>query len=241
VWFHPKIGKPEDAVQVVKVCSTIFYIFAAMQIGVAFLIFAASPDVLRYAGLSPDAIINYLATAIIIASVASALRNFNSRTAAILLLLLSLSIAATTIYNKQQKIASGNLFLAIVAIVTSIEAIRATFVFHGRIKETPTTVAASPDRPKADFVSHPKGGVESTAASAAASQPPKSYDREKWAALLKYDDEIAIVAGRMSHLGQRWLDELAHAYLALNDKKYLDRIEKKIYADAHAEAVRSRL
>ena len=55
------------------------------------------------------------------------------------------------------------------------------------------------------------------------------------------DDELAIVAGRISPLGERWLDELAHAYLTLNDKKYLRKIEEKIFADAREEAARSRV
>ena len=204
---------------------------------------AADYNVRKYVALPPDAVVSYLFTGFVVGSLASTLRAFNSRAAAILLLLLSLSIAATTVYYQAAHVASGNLYFALVAIVTAITAVRATVAFHGRLK--PAQAGKQPPdqtpRPAPDFVSHPKGGVESTAASAAAAQPPKPYDREKWAALLKYDDEIAIVAGRMSHLGQRWLDELAHAYLALNDKKYLDRIEKKIYADAHAEAVRSRL
>lgn len=60
--------------------------------------------------------------------------------------------------------------------------------------------------------------------------------------LLKYDDEIAILARRIhDRLGQRWVDELAHAYLTLNDKSYLSRIEEKIHAAARAESARSRL
>jgi hypothetical protein len=69
----------------------------------------------------------------------------------------------------------------------------ATFKIHGRFAEKHVP---PPQKPKADFISHPQGGVESTAATAeAADRSPKSYDKEKWAALLKYDDEIAAVAG----------------------------------------------
>jgi hypothetical protein len=87
----------------------------------------------------------------------------------------------------------------------------------------------------------PKTDWNQRAATEGLAQSAKQYDREKWAALLKYDDELARVAGRISPLGQKWLDELAHAYLVLNDKKYLHKIEEKIYAAALAERARSRL
>lgn len=61
---------------------------------------------------------------------------------------------------------------------------------------------------------------------------PAQYDRDRWEALLKYDDEIATVATKLQPLGQRWLDEFAKAYLSLNDKSYLPNIVQKIIADA---------
>lgn len=128
----------------------------------------------------------------------------------------------------------------------AIRAMQATFALHGRLAETaqpiPTPASSTAAPPTADFISDPQGGVESMAATQAQmNREPKPYDREKWAALLKYDDELAIVAGRISPLGQRWLDELAHAYLTLNDKQYLPKIEQRIFADALAERSRSRL
>lgn len=60
-------------------------------------------------------------------------------------------------------------------------------------------------------------------------------------ALLKYDDDLAKAAGRISPLGERGLDELARAYLVLNDKSYLQKIEEKIFAEAQAERAPSRL
>jgi len=63
-----------------------------------------------------------------------------------------------------------------------------------------------------------------------------SFDRVKWNALIQYDDEIAAVAERLRPLGQRWLDEFASSYLALNDKQYLSSIEQKVLAAANVEA-----
>lgn len=93
-------------------------------------------------------------------------------------------------------------------------------------------------RPKPDFVSHPKGGLEATAQSYENREKTTDYDEKKWAALLKYDDEIAAAAGRVRRLGDQWEDELARAYLILNDKSYLGRIEEKIFAEARGRAAR---
>jgi hypothetical protein len=238
-WFS-KIESREQALSVIRNCAAVFFVLAVLQVlaGLALLALQSDPSFT----VSTDFIANLFVTAAIIGIVASILRGANSRIAATLLLVLSLAIAASTAVRSAGS-AHGNLFGAIIAIGASIRAMQATFKLHGKFakQEQPAPSPQSPPKPAADFVSHPKAGVESTAATAAASQSPKPYDREKWAALLKYDDDIAIVAGRISHLGQRWVDELAHAYLALNDKGYLDKIEKKIYADARAEAARSRL
>ena len=74
---------------------------------------------------------------------------------------------------------------------------------------------------------------------AAGASPPPSFDREKWEALLRYDDDIAAVAKKLRPLGDKAVDEFAHAYLALNDKSYLPSIVKKIIVDARAEAERN--
>ena len=55
-----------------------------------------------------------------------------------------------------------------------------------------------------------------------------NFDHAKWDALLKYDKEISAIAEKLRPLGQKWLDEFASSYLALNDKTYLPEIEKKI-------------
>jgi hypothetical protein len=65
--------------------------------------------------------------------------------------------------------------------------------------------------------------------------PNALFDRTKWNALLKYDPELAIVADKLRPLGQKWVDEFAAAYLAINEKSYLPSIISKIIADARKE------
>ena len=62
------------------------------------------------------------------------------------------------------------------------------------------------------------------------------FDRAKWNALVQYDKDISTIAQRLQPLGQKWLDEFASSYLALNDKSYLLEIENKIVLAAKAEA-----
>ena len=64
LWFHPKIEKQGDAARVIQTCSGIFYFLAATDIGFAFILFAAGPEVLRYMSLPQDAIISFLGTGI---------------------------------------------------------------------------------------------------------------------------------------------------------------------------------
>jgi hypothetical protein len=63
-----------------------------------------------------------------------------------------------------------------------------------------------------------------------------AYDRNKWNALVKYDDEIALIANKLKPLGQRWVDEFASSYLALDDKRHLPNLIRKIITDARNEA-----
>ena len=246
-WFS-RITDREQALWLIRISSTLFYLLAAMQIGVVVLIAFVSANVRGYASLPPDAVFDYLATAVAVVILASLLRSLHSRIAAVTLLTLSIVIAAITFVGSAANSPSGSRFMALMAIWIATRATQATFKLHGRFAKEPPTTDQPTEEPKpqpiptADFISHPRSGLESAAATDAAMRrrPPK-YDREKWAALLKYDDELAIVAGRISPLGQKWLDEFAHAYLTLNDKKYLQKIEEKIFADARAETARSRL
>jgi hypothetical protein len=63
----------------------------------------------------------------------------------------------------------------------------------------------------------------------------EDFDRQKWAALRKYDPDIGGISEKVDLLGQRWADEFARDYLALNDKQYLRPIVERIVAAARAE------
>jgi len=64
----------------------------------------------------------------------------------------------------------------------------------------------------------------------------RPFDEEKWNALLGYDDAIANAAAEVRPFGDKWVDELARAYLTLEDKQYLPNILKNIISDANREA-----
>lgn len=63
--------------------------------------------------------------------------------------------------------------------------------------------------------------------------PP--YDTNKWQALLHYDAEISTAASKIAPLGPKWLDHMASAYMALQDKSYLQSIVEKIQERAALE------
>jgi len=243
-WFS-KITSREDALRTIRFCANCFYAFAVIQL-LSESLLTELHELVGVTTLPVNLLLELALMGVFIGVLAFLLHYFSSRIAATILLLISVLSLGVTASNAGTSTAHGNQFFALVAALIAIRAMQATFKLHGSLatehgpQEQKSYEPPKP-RPAADFVNHPKAGVESTAATAAAAQSPKPYDREKWAALLKYDDEIAIVAGRISPLGQRWLDELAHAYLALNDKQYLRRIEEKIHADARAERARSRL
>ncbi len=64
-------------------------------------------------------------------------------------------------------------------------------------------------------------------------------DKSKWHALLKYDDEVALVVNKLKPLGQKWVDEFVCSYIALDDRKYLPLLVRKIIAAARAEHERN--
>jgi hypothetical protein len=66
----------------------------------------------------------------------------------------------------------------------------------------------------------------------------RPFNVEKWEALVRYDPKIAAIADKLRPLGQRWVDEFARAYLALNDKQYLPNIVSQLLADARTEHAR---
>jgi hypothetical protein len=65
---------------------------------------------------------------------------------------------------------------------------------------------------------------------------PEPYDSAKWKALVEYDPDISRVVAALSPYGQKYVDQLAAGYLALNDKNYLPMIVQKILATAKDDA-----
>jgi hypothetical protein len=63
-----------------------------------------------------------------------------------------------------------------------------------------------------------------------------SYDRQEWRALLSSDADISRLAKVLESYGQKYVDEFAAAYLALNDKDYLPAILRKIIASASRDS-----
>ena len=64
----------------------------------------------------------------------------------------------------------------------------------------------------------------------------EKFDRAKWDALLRCDDDLKSVADKLAPFGRRWVDEFASDYLAINDKAYLPSIMQKLIARIKAEA-----
>lgn len=234
-WFS-KIENRTDALKVIGTCSTVFFVLAALQVGAALLVFLFLADKYSVSRIGAETAFNLLFTAAIVAFLAGILRTTKSRIAAVLLLLTALVIIGASLVTPVGA-PKGNLFLALVAVWAGARATLATVRLHGRFAEPDAHRAQTPPTGNADFVGHPDGGVESTTATPT---PNPLIDREKWAALLKYDDEIAMIAEKLQPLGQKWVDEFAQSYLVLNDKKYLPNIVQKIIRDARMEAEQTR-
>jgi hypothetical protein len=66
-----------------------------------------------------------------------------------------------------------------------------------------------------------------------------TYDKAKWDALMRYDGDISRVVEALAPYGQKYVDELAAGYLAINDKAYLPMIIQKIVASAKQDRARS--
>ena len=98
-WFS-KIPDREHALWLIRISSNLFYLLAAMQIGFALLISFLSAEFRGYARLPPDAVFNSLATAVAVVILATVLRSHHSRIAAVVLLVLSIVIAATTLASR---------------------------------------------------------------------------------------------------------------------------------------------
>jgi hypothetical protein len=65
---------------------------------------------------------------------------------------------------------------------------------------------------------------------------PYSYDRREWRALLSSDADISRLANVLESYGQKYVDEFAAAYLAVNDKEHLPAILQKIVASASRDS-----
>lgn len=63
-----------------------------------------------------------------------------------------------------------------------------------------------------------------------------SYDRAKWDVLVEYDPDIGRIAQVLKAYGEKYTDQFASAYLAINDKSYLAVIVQKIIATAKQDA-----
>jgi hypothetical protein len=62
------------------------------------------------------------------------------------------------------------------------------------------------------------------------------YDVKRWKALVEFDPEIAAAANSVLPFGQKYVDQLAEKFLALNDKQYLSSIAGKIIILAQQDA-----
>jgi hypothetical protein len=65
---------------------------------------------------------------------------------------------------------------------------------------------------------------------------PNLYDKERWRLLLRNDADISRLVTALAPYGQKYVDQLAAAYLASNDKHYLPMILTEIVASARRDS-----
>jgi len=65
---------------------------------------------------------------------------------------------------------------------------------------------------------------------------PNSYDKERWRLLLRNDADISRLVTALAPYGQKYVDQLAAAYLASNDKDDLPMILTEIVASARRDS-----
>lgn len=87
----------------------------------------------------------------------------------------------------------------------------------------------------------PRLSPEPAAPLSSKDEPPNSigysFDHEeKWKSLVENDPDLGRLVAVLVPYGQKYVDELARAYLVLNDKDYLPMIIKKIIASARKDA-----
>lgn len=117
VGLFSKIESREDALKVTKDSAGGFFVVAAIQGGIGVF-------------LAPSLLVD----AALLALLAAILRTWESRVAAVLLLLLSLGMVVTTTLTKLGMAQAGgsNIFLALIVLWAAIRAVQATFLLHGR-------------------------------------------------------------------------------------------------------------
>ncbi len=121
-----KIETREDALKALRDCAGGFFVVAGLQ-------------ALLGALLAPSLIID----AVVLAVLAFILRQWRSRVAAVLLLILSVMILGVTVGNRLGVVSQGggNIFLAIIMVLVGIRAAQATFLLGGKL------AAAAPSAP----------------------------------------------------------------------------------------------
>jgi hypothetical protein len=67
---------------------------------------------------------------------------------------------------------------------------------------------------------------------------PCGYDAEKWGSLIRNDADLSRAAATLEPFGKKYVDELASAYLVLDDKDYLPIILRKIAATIRKDSGR---
>jgi predicted ferric reductase len=120
-----KIETRDDALKAVKDTSMGFFVIAALQAALSFLVgFSVLIDAALYV------IGGFF------------VRRFHSRVAAVALLLLALAGAGVTVANKLGENLGGgnNIFLALIVLWAAVRAVEATFKLHGRFSEKAITV-----------------------------------------------------------------------------------------------------
>jgi hypothetical protein len=65
------------------------------------------------------------------------------------------------------------------------------------------------------------------------------YDSKKWNTLIQYDPDLTRIADALAPYGQKYLDQFAEAFLAINDKNYLPQIVQTILETAKMDAAAS--
>jgi hypothetical protein len=115
-WFN-RIASREDALKTGKDASSAFFVVAAIQAALAFLVGF---------GILFDAAVYAIGAFFV--------RRLHSRVAAVILLIVSLIAVGVTLANKAgAKLGGGsNILLAVIVLWAAVRAVEATFKLHGR-------------------------------------------------------------------------------------------------------------